>query len=136
LLKTKKPDSEFVGVLILAFSVFFPITKLISTEVYLLGNEKIRKNKFINFFAFRSGKWSFADVTVVAIFMAYVGFKGILDNQLAHVNRNTETLTAVTTNYTALQPGFILFLGFVLFGLVLSEILKRIPQREKVAPMI
>jgi hypothetical protein len=128
LFKTKRLDSEFVGVLILVFSILFPITKLISTEVYLLGNEKIRKNKIINFFAFKSGKWSMADVMVVAIFMAYVGFKGILTNQLKFLNIETETLSSITTNLTSLQPGFILFLGFVIFGLVLGEILKRIPQ--------
>jgi len=126
LFKTKKPDSEFVALLILAFSILFPIAKLISTEVYLLGNEKTKKNKIINFFAFKSGKWSMADVTVVAIFMAYVGFNGILTNQLKFLNIRTETLNSITTNLTSLQPGFILFVAFVIFGLVISEILKRL----------
>ena len=128
LLKTKKIDSFFVGLLILAFSVLFPLTKLISTEIYLLGTEKLKKSKVINFFAFKSGKWSMADVTVVAIFMAYVGFKGILDNQLKLLDFQTENLTSIATNLTSLQPGFILFLAFVLYSLVLSEILKRIPK--------
>lgn len=131
LLKTEKIDSIFVGILILAFSVLFPITKLISTEIYLLGPEKFKKNTLVNFFAFKSGKWSMADVAVVAIFMAYVGFKGILDNQLKYLDFQTESLTSITTNLTALQPGFILFLAFVLYGLALSEILKRIPIEAK-----
>ncbi|MBA3647934.1 MAG: paraquat-inducible protein A [Chitinophagales bacterium] len=126
LLSTKKTDSMLVGALILVFSVIFPFSKLISTEIYLLGNEKIRKNKILNFLAFKSGKWSMADVTVVAIFMAYVGFKGILDNQLQYMNFKTETLTSIATNETSLQPGFIVFTSFVLYGLCLSEILKRI----------
>ena len=128
LLATHKADSVFVGILILIFSILFPIAKLISTDVYLLGNEKVRKNILIDFFAFRSGKWSMADVTVVAIFMSYVGFKGILNNQLEQLNTNTDTYNSIATNLTSLQPGFILFVSFVLFSLVLSEILKRITQ--------
>jgi hypothetical protein len=126
LLRTGAIDSIFVGILILAFSIIFPITKLISTQIYLFGREQLRKNKFISFFALKSGKWSMADVMVVAIFMAYVGFKGILNNQLKGLNYNTPSLKGITTNLTSLQPAFILFLGFVLYGLALSEILKRI----------
>lgn len=131
LLNTKKPDSVFVGILILIFSVIFPITKLISTEVYLLGSEKIKGNRLVKFFAFHSGKWSMADVMVIAIFMAYVGFKGILDNQLKLLNYDTPSLNSIATNLTSLQPGFILFVAFVMFGLVLSEILKRISKKKK-----
>ncbi|HYV94373.1 MAG TPA: paraquat-inducible protein A [Chitinophagales bacterium] len=126
LFSTGKIDSVFVAVLILCFSILFPVTKLISTELYLLGNEKMKKNKVINFFAFRSGKWSMADVMAVAIFMSYVGFKGVITNQLKFLDYDTETLSSITTNLTSLQPAFILFLAFVIFGLVLSEILKRI----------
>ncbi len=132
LVATNKPDSMAVGFLILIFSVVFPVAKLLSTKAYLLGNEKWKRNKFIYFFAFKSGKWSMADVMVVAIFMAYVGFKGILDSQLEVVNFKTDTLRSIATNETSLQPGFIIFLTFVLFSLILSVILKRITQIEKV----
>ena len=78
----------------------------------------------MEFFALKSGKWSMADVMMVAIFMAYVGFKGILDNQLQDLNMHTDYLTSIATNQTSLQPGFILFVSYVLFGLVLAVILK------------
>ena len=110
------------------FSIVMPITKLLATEIYFVGNQRIKSSRVVNWFAFKSGKWSMADVTVVAIFMAYIGFKGILDNQLQNLNIKTETLTSIATNLTSLQPGFIVFLGFVLYGLALSEILKRIPK--------
>ena len=71
-------------------------------------------NKVIQFFAFKSGKWSMADVNVVAIFMAYIGFKGILDSQLTSLNMKTDSLASISTNETTLQPGFILFVAFVL----------------------
>lgn len=126
-----KIDSFFVGGLILIFSIVFPVSKLISTQIYLTGNEKTRKNKLLKFFAFKSGKWSMADVYVIAIFMAYIGFQGILDNQLSNLNMETESLVSISTNRTSLQPGFIIFIGFVLFSLILSTILKRITKKEK-----
>ncbi|NOT74116.1 MAG: paraquat-inducible protein A [Cyclobacteriaceae bacterium] len=131
LMETGKWDSAFVGILILAFSILFPIAKLLSTKLYLLGNEKLRSNKIINFFAFKSGKWSMADVNVVAIFMAYIGFKGILDSQMESLNMKGDSLASISTNQTTLQPGFILFVAFVLFGLILSTILQKITEREE-----
>jgi hypothetical protein len=130
LIETGKYGSAFVGVLILIFSIVFPIGKLLATKLYLLGNENWRNNKVIQFFAFKSGKWSMADVNVVAIFMAYIGFKGILDSQLSNLNLQTESLASISTNETTLQPGFILFVAFVLFGLILSVILQRITVLE------
>jgi hypothetical protein len=135
LIKTGKPDSIFVGLLILIFSVVFPLSKLLATEFYLLGKEKWKKNKVILFFAFHASKWSMADVMVVAIFMAYVGFKGILESQLSGLSMQTSSIKSIATDYTSLQPGFILFIAYVLFGLILSEILKRItddrPKKNK-----
>ena len=130
LLETGKYDSAIVGLLILIFSIVFPIGKLLSTKCYLLGNEKWKNNKVIQFFAFKSGKWSMADVNVVAIFMAYIGFKGILDSQLGSLNMKTDSLASISTNETTLQPGFILFVAFVLFGLILSVILQKITASE------
>jgi hypothetical protein len=130
LIETGKFDSAVVGVLILVFSILFPVGKLVATKIYLLAGEKGRQNKLIQFLAFKSGKWSMADVNVVAIFMAYIGFKGIIDNQLSGLNMKTESLAAISTNETSLQPGFICFVAFVLFGLILSAILQRITQAE------
>src|SRR6185503_17356243 len=108
--------------------------KLLSTKFYLLGSSKWRNSKIIRFFAFKSGKWSMADVMVVAIFMAYIGFKGILDSEVVHMNEgmNNRYVASIATNKTSLEPGFILFISFVLFGLILSQILKRIsPDKNK-----
>ena len=132
LITTGKPDSVFVGLLILIFSVVFPVCKLLSTKIHLLGSQKWANSKIIKFFAFKSGKWSMADVMVVAIFMAYIGFKGILDSQLGNMNNdmNNQVMSSIATNKTSLQPGFILFIAFVLFGLILSTILNKISPHE------
>jgi hypothetical protein len=84
------------------------------------------ESTFIKYFAFQSGKWSMADVIVIAILMVYIGLNGLLEGQLAKLNIRSDTLTIITTNNTALQPGYIIFISFVLYGLVLSTILKSI----------
>ncbi|QQL50765.1 paraquat-inducible protein A [Mucilaginibacter ginkgonis] len=124
LVKQPAVDSILVGILILVFSILFPFTKLASTGIHLLSRRKIAESKFIKYFAFQSGKWSMADVIVIAILMCYIGLNGLLDKQLAGLNIKTETLTMLTTNNTALQPGYIVFISFVLYGLILSTILK------------
>lgn len=126
LVKQPAVDSILVGILILVFSILFPIMKLSSTGIHLLSRKSIAENKFIKYFAFQSGKWSMADVIVIAILMTYIGLNGLLESQLASLNINSDSLSIITTNNTALQPGFIIFISFVLYGLILSTILKSI----------
>jgi len=128
LVTTGQWDSIIVGVLILVFSIVFPIAKLVSSRLYLTEGASWRNSAVIRFFALKSGKWSMADVYVVAVFMAYIGFKGILDNQLNQLNFKTNSLASISTNETTLQPGFLLFVCFVLFGLLLATILERIKK--------
>ena len=130
LVKQPKADSILVGILILVFSILFPVLKLSSTGIHLLSKKKLAENKIIKYFAFQSGKWSMADVIVIAILMAYIGLNGLLQNQLASMNIRSNFLTIITTNNTALQPGYIIFISFVLYGLVLSTILKFITPHD------
>lgn len=124
LVKQPAIDSILVGILILVFSILFPIMKLSSTGIHLLSKRKLAENKFIKYFAFQSGKWSMADVIVIAILMTYIGLNGLLESQLSSLNIQSDFLTIITTNNTALQPGYIIFISFVLYGLILSTILK------------
>lgn len=126
LVKQPAIDSILVGLLILCFSILFPLAKLTCTGIHLLSKRKIAENRVIKYFAFQSGKWSMADVIVIAVLMTYFGLNGLLDKQLAGLNINSEELTILSTNNTALQPGFIIFISFVLYGLILSTILKYI----------
>ncbi|PWT72363.1 MAG: paraquat-inducible protein A [Bacteroidetes bacterium] len=136
LIKTGKIDMVLVGILVLCFSVMFPVSKLVASCIHLFGNERWANNKVVHFFAFKSGKWSMADVTVVAIMMTYIGFNGVVENQLEDLNINTDLLTSVATNNTSLQPGYIVFVGFVLYALFLSAILDKIRKPEsKIAPL-
>jgi Paraquat-inducible protein A len=116
---------KFVGVLLITFSVFFPLLKIISTVAYYYNYHLARDNPVIKFFVLKSGKWSMADVMVVAMFMAYIGFNAIITNQFDQLSTAGQQLDLVTTNGTALQPGYYLFLAYCLLGLFLSEFITR-----------
>jgi hypothetical protein len=134
LIVTGKADMIIVGMLVFCFSVIFPLAKLSSELVHVYGGSRWRSNKLVEFFAFKSGKWSMADVTVVAIMMAYIGFNGVIANQLESLNIKNNTIASVATNNTSLQPGYIIFTGYVIFGLFLSVILKKVPYRGASKP--
>lgn len=123
-------DTIFVGFLILAFSILLPVTKIICMSIYTF-KQSWRDNKVFKWFTFQSGKWSMADVIVVAAFMAYVSFQGILESQLDYLNRDTDQVSSITTNATSTQAGYIIFIGYVLFALLLSEILHRVVIKKK-----
>ena len=112
-----------VGILVLTFSVLFPISKLISTLFYVTWT-RVQSSKIARFFIFKTGKWSMADVMVVAIFMSYIGFSGILTEQLHQLENLTRKVEILTTNKSSLQMGFFLFTSFVVLSLFLSHRLK------------
>jgi hypothetical protein len=116
-------DMALVAFLVVLFSVCFPLLKVAAGFVYLTDWRGLRRVRSVRFFALQSGKWSMADVLVVAIFMAYVGFSGLVDSQLRGIVGTAAGLDILTTNGTALQPGFYLFLGFVLASLLSSHML-------------
>ena len=115
-----KWDIKLVGFLVLTFSVLFPISKLLSSLTYM-AYPRVRNRRIIRFMVFRTGKWSMADVMVVAIFMAYIGFTGILTEQLHQLENLSASLDIVTTNKSSLQLGFYLFTSFVLLSLLVTH---------------
>jgi len=128
LLEEGSIEMVFVGFLIFLCSIIFPSLKLISSLLYSYDLEKMRRNKLIRFFVFKSGKWSMADVMVVAIFMAYVGFDGIIGSQLDQLREASKPVEIFTTNGTRLLGGFYLFLCFCLSSLGLSELIQKPEQ--------
>jgi hypothetical protein len=120
-----EPQMKVVGILIVTFSVIFPVLKLISAIGYFYNIRKARENKWVRFFVLKSGKWSMTDVMIIAIFMAYIGFNGILASQLGKLHAADQEMVLLTTNGTSLQPGFYLFSGYAIMALFLSEFLSR-----------
>ncbi len=125
LMKEGSVEMIFVGTLIFLFSIIFPSAKLISSFIFSLNHSRLKNNKIIEFFVLKSGKWSMADVIVVAIFMAYVAFDGSLNILPEHPVRTSELVEVFTTKGTRLLGGFYLFLFFCLFSLAFSELLSR-----------
>ena len=123
----KDIQMKFVGVLLITFSIFFPLLKIVSSLGYYYNYHHARENPVIKFFVLKSGKWSMADVMVVAMFMTYIGFNGIIANQLVQLNSSTQELEILTTNGTSLQPWYYLFLTYTLLALFLSVFLTRKP---------
>ena len=120
MLLEKRLDVVFVGFLVLCFSVLFPVAKLICSILYVFYNS-LRESRIIQFMVFKTGKWSMADVLVIAIFMAYIGFDGIISEQMDQVESMVKNLDILTTNNSSLLFGFFAFTAFVLLSLFLSH---------------
>jgi hypothetical protein len=127
----KDVQMKFVGVLLITFSIFFPLLKIVSSLGYYYNYHHARENPVVKFFVLKSGKWSMADVMVVAIFMAYIGFNGIINSKFDQLSSAGRELELLTTNGTSLQPGYYLFLTYTLLGLFLSGFLTRKPQASE-----
>jgi hypothetical protein len=123
MIKHNDYQMKIVGVLVITFSIFFPLLKIISSLGYYCNYHNARENPVIKFFVFKSGKWSMADVMVVAIFMAYIGFNGIITSQFGQLKTAAQEMVILTTNGTSLQPGYFVFIAFTLLALLLSEFL-------------
>nr|WP_275957879.1 paraquat-inducible protein A [Rhabdochromatium marinum] len=122
------------------FSLVFPTLKILASLLYFRHQRRADTDTpttehaawqaLVRFFALRSGKWSMADVLVVAIFMAYIGFDGLMNSQLLALSGASGALgpdaglDLLTTNGTRLMTGFFMFLGFVLGSLVISTVLE------------
>ena len=115
-----KFDLMVVGALIFLFSVLFPVFKLLSTCLYVISSQ-LKKNKIIQFFIFKTGKWSMADVFVIAIIMAFIAFEGIISEQLNQLNSVADSVDILTTNNSSILFGFYAFTAFVILSLLLSQ---------------
>jgi hypothetical protein len=130
MLSQGKLDLLLVGILVLSFSVLFPLSKLLASVIYVYGI-KLKQNKLIRFLVFRTGKWSMADVMVIAIFMSYIGFTGIITEQLKQIENISRDMDILTTNQSSLQIGFFLFTSFVILSLLIAHKLQyRIKKHE------
>ena len=125
LVSTSEFQSILVGALIFIFSIVFPFSKLISS-VAVMKKKSLLDNHLIRFLALKSGKWSMADVMVVAIFMSFIGFQGVIGSQLSQLETINEKIEVFTTDNSDFGVGFILFLAFCLGGLFLAAKVERL----------
>ncbi len=121
LIQDGKMDTVLVGALILLFSVLFPITKLVLS---LLATQD-QNNPITNWLTTKASKWSMADVFVVAIFMAFIGLRGVIGSQIASIQTDNPFVDIIATDYTSLELGFSLFMLFCISSLALGLEVKR-----------
>lgn len=136
LLEGEGVDLKLVGFLILLFSIILPFFKMLLTTFYLYI-QKARTSRFVKVVIFYLGKWSMADVFVVAIFMAYIGFYGLLNSQLASMaGGGSESMDIETVNYSKLSPGIIFFTLYCLFSILMSSLIHRRDQGDLIDELV
>lgn len=92
------------------FSVLFPVSKVLLSLVRIFRSRPL-ESKWSKFWLLKSGKWSMADVFVVAVFLSYLAFNSMQ--------------IGVQTESKAL-PGLYFFLAYCILsigssGLITSE---------------
>ena len=114
-----EPEMWIVGMLVLMFSVVFPVLKILTLGCCLKRRDWLRDYRIVRFFALESSKWSMADVMALAIFMAFVAFNGVISNAMGGMQGPGAQLV-IPTDSSKTLAGFYLFIGFVLASLFLS----------------
>jgi hypothetical protein len=124
LIEMGRPEMSIVAVLVLLFSVVFPVLKMLALSASLFRPAILRTSRIVKFLAFDSSKWSMADVMAVAIFMSFVAFNGLIGSAMQDVMSAGGQL-AIPTNSSKILPGYYLFIGFCLASIFLSKKLER-----------
>lgn len=120
-----------VAVLVFSFSVLIPVSKM-GLSLFALVRGKEVQGRLPRFLVHHAGKWSMADVMVVAIFMAFIGFNGVVNSQLGDLKDYVTSIHILTTNNSSLEVGFYLFTGYCLLGLGCAVLIKRAWVKEEV----
>ncbi len=117
-------DLKIVAILIFLFSVAFPFLKLLLSVLYVFW-DRAKDNTLVQNILFYLGKWSMADVFVIALFMAYIGFYGLVTSQLGGIANNQTGYAVETLNYTKLGPGVLFFTSYVILSVITSIIINK-----------
>ena len=105
-----------VGVAILMFSIVLPVTKLIVSLLQIFS-PKVAKNKVGNFITNYLGKWSMADVFVVALLL---GFFAVSSLGAPGVETQTGSLV-----------GLYYFFAYCIISLVTTYFIKNATKLQK-----
>lgn len=107
-----------VGVSILMFSILFPLSKVLLSLVSIFRNRPL-ESKWSKFWLLKSGKWSMADVFVVAVFLSYLAFNSMQVGVKAESNA---------------LAGLYFFLAYCLLSISTSSLLET-EWKEKSVPL-
>jgi hypothetical protein len=122
LIQMGRPEMTLVGVLVILFSVVFPALKMLALAASLFRPALLRTSRIVRLLAFDLSKWSMADVMVLAIFMSFVAFNGVIGSAWDGVRSmpNVQQVS-IPTDSSKILPGYYLFLGFCLSSILLSK---------------
>ena len=122
LIKMGRPEMTLVAVLVILFSVVFPALKMLALGACLFRPALLRTNRLVKLLAFELSKWSMADVMVLAIFMSFIAFNGVIGSSWDGV-RDMPNIQQVLipTNASKILPGYYLFIGFCVSSIILSK---------------
>ncbi|MEM6630217.1 MAG: paraquat-inducible protein A [Bacteroidota bacterium] len=110
-------NNYVVGISLTVFSILFPVSKLLLI-IGLLVIPGLWKSKFISNFVAYSGKWSMADVFVVAMFLGYLA----LDNMQVGIPTESKILI-----------GLYFFLAYCILSIAASIVLDHLYKSGKLA---
>ncbi len=132
LVRSAAVDMKIVGCMIALFSVGFPSIKLVGALLYTYNLKGLRERTWFRVLALNSGKWSMADVFVIAIFMSYIGFGGLIDGQLEQIPglKTVPQVEEFSPNRTRFNSGFYLFAGFCVASIFMTSLLNRITHQN------
>jgi hypothetical protein len=126
LIEMHQPAMSLVAVLVILFSVVFPALKMLALSASLFRPSLLRNSRTVSLLAFELSKWSMADVMVLAIFMSFVAFNGVIESGMGSIRAAPAVQQLVIpTNSSTILPGYYLFIGFCLAGIYLSKKLER-----------
>jgi hypothetical protein len=117
-----RPEMTLVGVLVILFSVVFPTLKMLALVAGLFRPALLRTNRVVKLLAFELSKWSMADVMVLAIFMSFVAFNGVIGSAFDGLRAEPNVQQVlIPTNASKILPGYYLFIGFCVSSILLSR---------------
>ncbi len=114
LIQMGRPEMTLVGVLVILFSVVFPALKMLALGACLFRPALLRTNRFVKLLAFELSKWSMADVMVLAIFMSFVAFNGVIGSALGRLARRAERPTSADPDGCFQDPARLLLVHWFL----------------------
>ena len=99
-----------------------PSLKMLALGACLFRPALLRTNRLVKLLAFELSKWSMADVMVLAIFMSFVAFNGVIGSALEGLRGvpNVQQVQ-IPTNASKILPGYYLFIGFCVSSIFLSK---------------
>jgi hypothetical protein len=122
LIHMDRPEMKLVGVLVIMFSVVFPTLKMLALGVSLFRPALLRTSRIVKVLAFELSKWSMADVMVLAIFMSFVAFNGVIGSAFDGLRSEPNVQQVrIPTDASKILPGYYLFIGFCVSSIVLSR---------------